>query len=167
MKQKSRRRKRVQCKLGEVLMTEEVARRLREEEISRSDKKGKKLTSKILYKGDLSGKRRRGNKRKITDDNDVAGPSSRDEIHFAISGGEETGEAIRFGNCVQIVIEPFKEDYAIVLGESYGDEYEIQYFEKNFENWVLNPMDKDSRTVDELKKVKATVDNDLRYTFNI
>ena len=163
MKQKSRGRKRVQCKLGEVL-TREVARRLVEEEISRSDKKGR---SKILNKGDLSGKERNGNKRKITDDNDVAGRSSRDEIHFAISESEETGGAIRFGDCVQIVKETFKDDYAIVLGESYGDEYEIQYFEKNFEKWVLNPKDKDSRTVDELKKVKATVDNDLRYTFNI
>ena len=153
MKQKSRRRKRVQCKLGEVLTTEEGARRLVEEEISDSDKKGR---SKILNKGDLSDKERNGNKRKITNDNDVAGPSSRDEIYFAISESEETGEAIRFSDGVQIVKKTCKDDYAIVLGESYGDEYEIQYFEKNFEKWVLNPMDKDSRTVDELTQVKAT-----------
>ena len=134
------------------MTTEEVARRLVEEEISRSDQKGR---SKILNKGDLSGKEMNMNKRKISDDNDVAGPSSRDEIHFAISESEETGEAIRFSDCVQIVKEPFKDDYAIVLGESYRDEYEIQHFEKNFEKWVLNPMDKDSQTVDKRKKSKG------------
>ena len=44
---------------------------------------------------------------------------------------------------------------------------EIQYFNKSFKNWVLNPNDKDSRLLDEMEKVHARVDNELNYIFDI
>ena len=39
-------------------------------------------------------------------------------------------KAIKVNDCVKILCEPYKGYYAIVISQSYGDEWEIQYFKK-------------------------------------
>ena len=47
---------------------------------------------------------------------------------------EQQGEVISTGECVRVVSGAFLGYYAMVVGESYGEELEIQYFEKK-EKW--------------------------------
>ena len=62
------------------------------------------------------------------------------------------------GDCVKIISGSFTGYYATVLGQSYGDEFKLQYFKKCFRKWILNPNDLDSRPGNEFKKVVAKVD---------
>ena len=55
--------------------------------------------------------------------------------------------------------------YVTVLGNSYGDELEIQYFENSFSKYILKDNDIDSRPPNELVKVAAHVDSRSRHTF--
>ena len=57
----------------------------------------------------------------------------------AEEGGEneQQGEVITTGECDRIVSRAFLGYYAMVVGESYGEELEIQYFEKKEKWWVL------------------------------
>ena len=59
----------------------------------------------------------------------------------------------------------------MVLGSSYGDENEIQYFTEKktisgAKYWVLKENDLNSREKCELKKVVAALDNRDHYTFS-
>ena len=59
----------------------------------------------------------------------------------------------------------------MVLGSSYGDENEIQYFTEKkpisgAKYWVLKENDLKSRERCELKKVPAALDNRDHYTFS-
>ena len=79
---------------------------------------------------------------------------------------EEQGEVIATGDYVKIVSGAFLGYYAIVTGESYGEELEIQYFEKKEKWWVLKEHDLDSRPQTELRRVtKARVDRRMHYFF--
>ena len=59
----------------------------------------------------------------------------------------------------------------MVLGSSYGDENEIQYFTEKktisgAKYWFLEENDLNSREKCELKKVVAALDNRDHYTFS-
>ena len=74
------------------------------------------------------------------------------------------------GDCVLVKREPYAGFYAVVLARSYGDELEIQYFEKKqglpYRNyWVIKENDLDSREAADLEKVKPKIDNRNRYLF--
>ena len=75
------------------------------------------------------------------------------------------------GDYVKIISGLFQDYYAVVLGLSYGDENEIQYFTEKKTNsvakyWVLKENDLDSREKCELKKVVTAIDKGDRYTFS-
>jgi len=73
---------------------------------------------------------------------------------------------INVNDCVKILSEPYKGYFAIVTSQSYGDEWEVQYFKKSFDKYILKERDFDSREPDELIKVDPTVDQRGRYTFS-
>ena len=78
---------------------------------------------------------------------------------------EEVSNKLRISDCVQVVKEPFKNHYAIITDESYGDELEINYFKLECGYYTLVKGDLDSRTPDELKKVAYWMDKRQHYFF--
>ena len=82
-------------------------------------------------------------------------------------GDEQQGERISTGESVRVVSGAFLGYFAMVVGESYGEELEIQYFEKKEKWWVLKEYDFDSRPQTDLRRVgKARVDGRMHYFFN-
>lgn len=73
--------------------------------------------------------------------------------------------SLKPGDCVKINKGDFLGLYALILEKSYGDEWEIQYFEKSYGKWVLKKNDLDSRAESEMIKVVGQIDNRERYTF--
>ena len=75
------------------------------------------------------------------------------------------------GDYVKIMKGTFKEFFGVALGDSYGDEVEINYFKEMHGKpygryWVLEPNDKDSRTNDEVQKVEPNlIDGRGRFVF--
>ena len=75
------------------------------------------------------------------------------------------------GDYVKIMKGTFKEFFGVVLGDSYGNEIEINYFKQMHGKpycryWVLEPNDKDSRTNDEVQKVEPNlIDGRGRFVF--
>ena len=67
-------------------------------------------------------------------------------------------ESVKCGDYVKVVSGLFKGVYATVLGKSYGDEVEIQYFQERFGKRILKENDIDSRLPEELIKVSAKMD---------
>ena len=49
------------------------------------------------------------------------------------------------------------EHYAVVTGKGYGDEIEINYFQKRENNFVIKENDYDSQLIIELKRVQRTL----------
>lgn len=70
------------------------------------------------------------------------------------------------GMYVKILQEPYKDYYATVVGSSYGDELEINYFEKKLGGFVLKDMDLDSREKEDLMVVTANIIKRGHFTFN-
>ena len=56
--------------------------------------------------------------------------------------------------------------YAVILDSSYGDEWEVQYFEMKYGKWVLKEGDLDSREPSDMVMVEAKIDGHGRYTFS-
>ena len=80
--------------------------------------------------------------------------------------GKEQGEVIATGDYVKIVLGVFVDYYAIVTAESYGEELEIQYFEKKEKWWVLKEHDFDSHPQTKLRRVtRARKDRRMHYFF--
>ena len=50
-------------------------------------------------------------------------------------------KAIEVNDCVKIINKPYKGFYAIVTCESYDSKWEIQYFKKTFDKYVLKEGD--------------------------
>ena len=77
-------------------------------------------------------------------------------------------ESVTFniGDHVVIVKEPYKGYYATIIDKSYGDEWEIQYYEKRFKWYVLKDNDHDSRGEEDMCKVCASLDNRNHATFS-
>ena len=69
------------------------------------------------------------------------------------------------GRCVKIVKGLFTGFYATVMGRSYGDEWEINYFRKQFGKWVISVNDLDSREAEDMIVVTGHPDNRGHYTF--
>ena len=80
-------------------------------------------------------------------------------------GSSDDGK-LKTGEYVKIVKGSFAGLYATLLGESYGNEVEIQYFEKKFGKWIVKDRDVDSREPVDLIQVTAQVDKSYRYTFS-
>ena len=80
--------------------------------------------------------------------------------------GEFPEKDFQIGDSVKIVTGLFQGYYATILGRSYGDELEIQYFEEKYGKWILKGHI-DSRSPEEMVKVTATVDGRSRYTFSM
>ena len=82
---------------------------------------------------------------------------------------EKNDDDIKPGDCVKIVNGLFAGYYAIVLDSSYGDEWEINYFEKRYGDWVIKEGDIDSRPSKDLKKIESQIYGRSRcrykYTF--
>ena len=55
---------------------------------------------------------------------------------------------------------------AVVTGKSYGNEWEMQYFQKTFNKYVLKVGDIDCREPEELLWVEPSVDRRGRYAFS-
>ena len=66
--------------------------------------------------------------------------------------------------CVKIINKPYRGFYAIVICKSHGNEWQIQYFKKTFDKYVLKEGDIDSREPEDLLRVESTVDS--RYAFS-
>ena len=77
-------------------------------------------------------------------------------------------ESVTFniGDHVVIVKEPYKGYYATIIDKSYGDEWEIEYYEKRFKWYVLKDDDHDSRVEEDMCKVCASLDNRNHATFS-
>ena len=46
-------------------------------------------------------------------------------------------KAIKVSECVKILFEPYKGYYAIVISQSYGDEWKIRYFTKSLDKYEM------------------------------
>ena len=75
-------------------------------------------------------------------------------------------ESLKCGDYVKVFSGLFTELYATVLGKSYGDEVEIQYFQERFGKWILTENDIDSRLPEELIKVTAKMDRQSYFIFS-
>ena len=75
-------------------------------------------------------------------------------------------KAIEVNDCVKIINKPYKSFYAIGTCKSYGNEWEIQYFKKTFDKYVLKEGDIDSSEPENLLRVEPTVDGRGRYAFS-
>ena len=75
-------------------------------------------------------------------------------------------KAIEVNDCVKIINKPYKGFYAIVTCKLYGNEWEMQYFKKTFDKYVLKEGDFDSRELEGLLRVEPTIDSRGRYAFS-
>ena len=79
-------------------------------------------------------------------------------------------ENILLGDCVEVTNQLYKGFYATIIGCSYGDELELQCFERKQGlpygiYWVLKENDFDSREKCDLKKVVPHIDHRDRYIY--
>ena len=72
---------------------------------------------------------------------------------------------LKKGDCVKIIHGSFLGYYAMVIEHSYGDEFKVQYFQKNLGKYVLKPNDFDSSEESDLGKVEFELNARSRYTF--
>ena len=113
-------------------------------------------------------------------DNDVAQSEEEEEVadtsedELLGSYSEENEEPfenvqptvnLQISDCVQVLKDPFKGYYAQITGNSYGDEFEIQYFKFKCGYHVVSVGDLDSRPPEELKKVGWRMDRREHYFF--
>ena len=113
-------------------------------------------------------------------DNDVAQSEEEEEVadtsedELLGSYSEENEEPfenvqptvnLQISDCVQVLKDPFKGYYTQITGNSYGDEFEIQYFKFKCGYHVVNVGDLDSRPPEELKKVGWRMDRCEHYFF--
>ena len=80
---------------------------------------------------------------------------------------EERVEDFHPGEYVKVIGGAFVGYYAVVTSEGYGDEVEVNYFEKKGKWWTLKEYDLDSREKSELQKVvKVDMDHRSHYYFS-
>ena len=61
--------------------------------------------------------------------------------------------------------EPSRGYFSVVTDKSYGDEFEIQYFQQKKKWWILKENHFDSRLANELNPVKRRIDEKSCYLF--
>ena len=73
---------------------------------------------------------------------------------------------LKRGDCVKIVKGHYLGYFALVIGEGYGGETEINYFKGKKKWWVLKENDFDSRERGDLEKIENfSMDNRSHYFF--
>ena len=83
-----------------------------------------------------------------------------------VKKGKAQNIKLKIGDYVMVKKGRFVGYYASVIGESYGDELEIQYFERCQGKYTLKEHDLDSREAGDLKKVSvSSVDVLGRFLF--
>ena len=88
-----------------------------------------------------------GNSSSDESSNDVESLLSDDEkSNYALELPEECS-AFQLGDYVKVIVGSFKGYYAVVTGSSYGDELEMNYFEKKEKWWTLKENEWDSREI--------------------
>ena len=69
------------------------------------------------------------------------------------------------GDYIMVIHELFRGYFAILTDKNYGDEFEIQYFQKKEKWWILKENYFDSHLEIELKLVKGRIDERPHYFF--
>ena len=98
-------------------------------------------------------------------------PNIVNKQHINATEKSEVSSNIAVGDFVKIFSGLLQGCYTVVLGWSYGDENEIQYFTEKktisgANYWVLKENNLDSREKCERKKVVAALDDRDHYTFS-
>ena len=152
LKNKARKRTRVQAKIGEVLTSETCARRLLEEQEKRNAKqKNTKKTQKKSEDDDDCDK---------MDDHDSEDSEEKDENQPGASSD------IRPGDYVKIIQGDFVRYYACVEENTSNNIFHIQYFKSQFGKYVVNEGDTDIRDKDDLCTVSVKIDGRSWFTFS-
>ena len=73
---------------------------------------------------------------------------------------------IQPGCYVKMVNGSFSGFYATFTNKSYGDEWEINYFQKQYGKWTLKDGDLDSRDAEDMILVTAYPDKQGYFTFD-
>ena len=73
---------------------------------------------------------------------------------------------IQPGCYVKIVTGSFSSFYATVTNNPYGDEWEINYFQKQYGKWTLKDGDLDSHDAEDMILVTAYPDKQGYFTFD-
>ena len=74
---------------------------------------------------------------------------------------------IKPGCYVKLINGSFSGFYATVTNKSYGDEWEINYFQKQYGKWTLKDGDLDSRDAEDMILVTASYpDKGGYFTFD-
>ena len=75
---------------------------------------------------------------------------------------------MKVGDYVTVTSGTFKGCYALVTGNSYGGEAEIQYFEKQSKWWILRDNDPNSNEPCDLEVLtkKVSTENISHYWFS-
>ena len=149
LKNKARKRTRVQAKIGEVLTSETCVRRLLEEQERRNAKqKNTKKTQKKSEDDDDCDK---------MDDHDS---EEKDENQPGASSD------IRPGDYVKIIQGDFVRYYACVEKNTSNNIFHIQYFKSQFGKYVVNEGDTNIRDKDDLRVVSGKIDRRSWFTFS-
>ena len=78
---------------------------------------------------------------------------------------EELHGAFKPGDYVKVIAGHNIGHYTSVLGEGYGNEIEINYFEQKRNRWQLKDHAKDSREIHELEHANCVVDDIGHFHF--
>ena len=100
-----------------------------------------------------------------SDNDDERDESVNDDECINDDDDESNNVEIRVGDYVMVIHEPFRGYFAVATDKSYGDEFEIQYFQKKGKWWILKENDFESRLGNELKPVKERIDERFHYFF--
>ena len=88
------------------------------------------------------------------EDEEDEDPESDEELEEEEDSEQPEKSKLKKGDCVKIIHGSFLGYYDMVIDHSYGDEFEVQYFQKNLGKYVLKPNDFDSREESDLEKVE-------------
>ena len=73
----------------------------------------------------------------------------------------DNDEGLMEADYVEVVQGLFRGYYAVVIGDGYGDELEIQYFQEKTDSngsyWELATYDYDCRPSEDLKKIEPSI----------
>ena len=105
------------------------------------------------------------NKVTIQSDNDDEDDESVNDDECINDDDKSKNVEIWVGDYIMVIHEPFRGYFAILTDKSYGDEFEIQYFQKKEKWWILKENDFDSCLENELKPVKGRIDERSHYFF--
>ena len=95
----------------------------------------------------------------VTDDELTSDNEERDS-------SDDHQDDLKQGGCVKVIKGNYRGYFALVTGDGYGGEIEINCFKGKIKWWVLKENDLDSRDRGDLKKVSnITIDKRSHYIF--